>query len=72
MIFSQTRKLQYAIQFVYEFQTEILQPNVVDAILVVPRDNMVTHDDNLSIGVVDAKQRVGLLHSFLLVRNSKS
>lgn len=36
------------------FQAEIFQPYVVDSILIIPRNNVVAHNDNLTVGVVDA------------------
>ena len=46
--------LQCPVQLVQILQTEIFQPYVVDAILVIPRNNVVAYNDNLTIGVVYA------------------
>ena len=59
--------LQRPIQLINILQTEIFQSDVVDATLVIPWHNGVSHNDNLAIGVVDATQGVGLLLPFLLV-----
>ena len=46
--------LERTVQFVYVVQTEILQSDVVDAIFVVPRHNVMTYDNYLAVRVVDA------------------
>ncbi|MBR0502583.1 MAG: hypothetical protein IJJ77_04990 [Paludibacteraceae bacterium] len=46
--------LQRPIQLINILQTEIFQADVVDATLVIPWHNGVSHNDNLTIGVVDA------------------
>jgi len=46
--------LQRPIQLINILQTEIFQADVVDATLVIPWHNGVSHNDNLTVGVVDA------------------
>ena len=40
------------VQLVNKVKAEIFQPYVEDAVLVIPRDNLVAHNDNLTVSVV--------------------